>query len=333
MQGGSGGWHTGHSNGVGRKKATTSQQSPLQDGDGTTFIVSPAPDVGEEDAEEDDYLLPADHCSGPDAGLQLDLIYTGSAVPASPPLCCLRHPLRAFANILRPSPNVNLSPLLNLTLLLNLLSILTSPQPAFIISTSLQPSLNNCPCRMTQPGPSVAITGTRRPLLAHPDRLHSVMADSCSRPAPGPSGLSTVADRRSRPARPASRPISAVTLGTAAAVTLGPAAAVSLGPPQPCTRLASAVHPTRSQHTIIICSAFEDRNSPLVSAPPTTSSSRPLFIWTAPSTPKPRLRLRSLAAAAAPPRCRRAAPLPCRSTRVRHSPRFYRAGIWGGGVV
>ena len=39
--------------------------------------------------------------------------------------------------------------------------------------------------------PSVAITGTRRPLLAHPDRLHSVMADSCSRPAPGPSGLST----------------------------------------------------------------------------------------------------------------------------------------------
>ena len=76
--------------------------------------------------------------------------------PARPPLqelnrSCITatllpsHPLRAFANILRPSPNVKLSPLLNLTLLLNLLSILTSPHPAFIISTSLQPSLTTVP--------------------------------------------------------------------------------------------------------------------------------------------------------------------------------------------
>ena len=158
------------------------------------------------------------------------------------------------------------------------------------------------------------------------------MADSCSRPAPGPSGLSTVADRRSRPARPASRPISAVTLGPAAAVTLGPAAAVTLGPPQPCTRLASAVHPIRSGPHLLICSsshlpAFEDRNSLLVSVP---------------STPKPRLRLRSLAAAAAPPRCRRRRPddlgrLPSAAVAPPLDscapPRFYRAGIWGGGVM
>ena len=72
------------------KEATTSQLSPLQDGDGTAFNVSPAADVGEEDAGAVDYLLhQADHCSGPDAGLQLDLIYTSSAVPASPPLCRL----------------------------------------------------------------------------------------------------------------------------------------------------------------------------------------------------------------------------------------------------
>ena len=76
--------------------------------------------------------------------------------PARPPLqglnrSCIAatllpsHLLHAFANILRPSPNVNLSPLLILTLLLNLRSILTSPQPAFIISTSLQPSLTTVP--------------------------------------------------------------------------------------------------------------------------------------------------------------------------------------------
>ena len=155
---------------------------------------------------------------------------------------------------------------------------------------------------MTQPGPSVAITGTRRPLLAHPDRLHSRHGRQLFSTRTRPSWT---LDRRGSSFPPGStskqahlsrntRPSGCRNTRHSRCRNTRPASAVTLGSPQPCTRLASAVHPTRSQHTIIIFSSARRLK---------TATHR----WS------PRLRLRNLdsdsEASPLPPRCPAALPL------------------------